>query len=129
MENQGEVDSQLPEAVVPTAFDRLPNEILLKIIGYLSEGRSRPGKSKQNYSQMIDQTITLISNYNSDDGYADPDYVDTWSLCIYKYKPEFPNLNSIQSFSIVNHKTYSVCRPLLWQVSLTLVHLMLLKTD
>ncbi|EGG11336.1 uncharacterized protein MELLADRAFT_59469 [Melampsora larici-populina 98AG31] len=61
-----------------SAFDRLPVEIILHIISYFSNRRGSSRKCHESYSQKIDQTITLISDYDSDDEWTKCNSEDNW---------------------------------------------------
>lgn len=81
---------------------RLPNELLLEIIEYLLDDSIKPA---QNHRKKINQGITLESGQKT-------------SLWLYQHDPKSPIMSDFQSFSVVNRKIYSICRPIIWKVSL-----------
>ncbi|EGG12335.1 uncharacterized protein MELLADRAFT_76514 [Melampsora larici-populina 98AG31] len=78
----------------------LPDEILLEIIKYLKLDNSNELANKT--TKKHENLITLTSGKRT-------------TLWTYQHKPQSPILTSFQSFSIVNHRLYSICRPLLWK--------------
>lgn len=78
---------------------RLPNEILLAIIEHFLDNWS---EAEDNHDKKIKQTVPLVSGEKT-------------TLWIYQHNPDFPISTSFQSFSVVNRRIYSLCRPFLWE--------------
>ncbi|KAH9823065.1 hypothetical protein DFH28DRAFT_1103318 [Melampsora americana] len=81
-------------------LNQLPDEILLEIIKYLKLENSN--ENSLNLLKKNQNLITLTSGKRT-------------TLWTYQHKPQTPILTSFQSFSIVNRRLYSICRPLLWK--------------
>lgn len=80
-------------------LNRLPDEVLLEIIGYLLHDQSEFIDSQL---KKIEQGRTLRSGKET-------------VVWIYEHKPTSPILTSFQSFSVVNRRIHSICQPLLWK--------------
>lgn len=84
---------------------RLPNEILLKIIGYLINDCEYEWDD-YNYKKEL-QTITFSLPEKETE------------LTVYQHNPQYPILTNFQTFAVVNYRIYSLCQPTLWEVSET----------
>ncbi|EGF99135.1 uncharacterized protein MELLADRAFT_94860 [Melampsora larici-populina 98AG31] len=92
MEEPSEVKTQL-------SLFRLPDEILLKIIGHLDDW----SEAEEIHDKKLEQTVTI------------PGFGGPIALRMYLHDAECPILTSFQTFAVVNHQIYSLCRPIIWQ--------------
>lgn len=84
------------------SISRLPDEIILEIAEHLFIRNEYV--SSWHHEKKVDRTYTLVSE-------------DKTTVSIYRHDPKFPILTDFQSFALVNRTIYSICRPIIWQVS------------
>lgn len=82
-------------------LSQLPDDILLEILQYVYDARTKIGDSHQ---QKDKQIITLVSQ-------------DLEPLHLYVHNPEAPIMSSFHLFSTVNCRIHLLCQPFIWKVS------------